>query len=111
MSEVGSDEYMVKYFILFTSWKDGEKRTDAGWNLIEKMIEDIGLSKAEQIRRTQSQCKGWVIDSKLLTYRRITEADWKAMMWSGVTIAENFEALDKFCESIKHRFGSKKFGL
>lgn len=111
MSEVGSDEYMVKFFILFTSWTDDEKRTDAGWNLMEKIIEDIGLVQAESLRRTSIQCKGWAIDSKLLTYRRISVNDWEAMVHKNVTIAENFEALEKFCESIKHRFGSKKFGL
>ena len=111
--EENSDEYKKKFCMLYTAWKDDEVRTPASVNLMNKIFDGIGfvsIIHEAALHNKITKLKGWCIDGKLLTYMAISDKTWEIM--KAVTpIASNFEEVETYCESIKHRFASKKFGI
>ena len=105
-----SDEYKVKFYVLFTSWKDEQPITKSGINFMERVLEDSGFTVENTVAKMLSMT-GWKIDSKMLTYDRIEKEDWQNLALIGVKTIYVFEELEQYCESIKHRFASKKFGI
>lgn len=55
--------------------------------------------------------RGWVFDLKKLSWFAALEAEYDALQEIGIKSFDDFAQLEEFCESYKHRFASKKFGL
>ena len=125
-------------FALFTIWTDEkfnqvlEKVDDQtfyrGIAFTEKAFETLSfeeknLSTSERIEtlkelfsldttsKMRPKLRGWIFDLKKLYWFGVLENEYDALQEMGIKSFDDFGQLEEFCESYKHRFASKKFGL
>jgi hypothetical protein len=113
------EEYIksIVIFIPFEIRNSKEKEEEIGkryFNFAEMFIEDLGF-KEPTINKYRNlsllSTSGWILSKHTLEYKRLSHGRYKLLKEFNPVVITEWDELEKWKESIKQRFSSKKFGL